>query len=305
MHAGKEGISGRHTTKMASQMITQPYNAPYFLDADFRAENRPDYDGKDRSQLVVYKNDEPVTKKDGSVWKKPNFRVAATLGYNATGPDGDSYKDWKDIDNRADLIQDITLHIDPEKLDSKVARAMSYVKEDMVKLKGVLDGWTDDLLRVAWQNHPKWKKKQKESDFENFKAGAKKTVFKDIKHYDTKEEETSLYAKRPLETSSGKPNGIRVWRKIGLNKYERLDKQEGWRGVPSGSTVIASIQLAYYQTSTMYGVHAKLGTDLIVLKMKKLKRKSREEDTRVVAIIEDSDSDDSESDEPDQKRLKV
>ena len=69
-------------------------------------------------------------------------------------------------------------------------------------------------------------------------------------------------------------------------------------GIPAGSTVIANIQLAYYQTSTMYGVHAKLGTDLIVLKMNKRKKRARESDR--VAII--SDSEDEEDDHSDKKQ---
>ena len=152
---------------------------------------------------------------------RENLKFMTLVNMKKLVENGDSFKQWRDASNRKDLLQDLTLHIDPNGLNEKVARAMPWVKEDMNKIKSTLDEWTEDLLRVAWKNHPKWKKKQKESDFDDFKSKAKQTVFKSQRHYSTGEDVEALYAKRKLETSDGRDNTLRIWRKVGIDKYDR------------------------------------------------------------------------------------
>ena len=283
--------------------MTAPMTSSYFKDLNLDAGHFSNYRGE-TAAMVFAKDDngEVIEKRDGKPWIECQFGLPSmTIGYNDAGPYGDSTKSWKEGTSKSTHRQNMSLSIE---VPEKIKRAMPHLKEDLPDVRPFLEELQERLLRKAFEIHPKYKKKQSDTDFEKFKAKAQNTLFKDQINPVTGEEESMLYLQRRMYTTNKQKEGefndnkLRYYRKQPDGTWAELNFMGN---IPYGSVVKPSIQVRYWQTSSGYGVHAWMGRDLIIISQKKTKKRQNRDDDKV-AYISDSDDEDSE---PAMKRSKT
>ena len=284
--------------------MAAPQTSTYYKDLNLDVGHFANYRGETASMVCAKdENGELIEKKrDGKPWIECQFGLPAmTIGYNDAGPYGDSTKSWKEGTSKSTHRQNMSLSFD---VSEKIKKAMPHLKEDLPDARPYLENLQEKLLRKAFEIHPKYKKKQSDTDFEKFKSKAQNTLFKEQLNPSTGGEESMLYLQRRMYTANKQKEGefndnrLRYFRKQPDGTWAQL---EFTGNIPYGSVVKPSIQVRYWQTSSGYGVHAWLGRDLIVISQKKTKKRASREDDKV-AYISDSDDEDAE---PATKRSKT